>query len=55
VSQAGSRYRWVILATGAVGAGAFAALRMGLPSLGPAVRSEYGLTLGERWAWPSRP
>jgi sugar phosphate permease len=47
VSQAGSRYRWVILATGAVGAGAFAALRMGLPSLGPAVRSEYGLTLGE--------
>ncbi|HEX7300403.1 MAG TPA: MFS transporter [Solirubrobacteraceae bacterium] len=43
----GSRYRWVILATGAVGAGAFSALRMGLPSLGPAVRSEYGLTLGE--------
>jgi sugar phosphate permease len=41
------RYRWVILTTGAVGAGAFAALRMGLPSLGPAVRSEYGLTLGE--------
>jgi sugar phosphate permease len=47
VSQAGSRYRWVILTTGAVGAGAFAALRMGLPSLGPAVRSEYGLSLGE--------
>ena len=42
-----SRYRWVILATGAVGAGAFSALRMGLPSLGPALRSEYGLTLGE--------
>jgi sugar phosphate permease len=42
-----SRYRWVILATGAVGAGAFSALRMGLPSLGPAVRSEFGLTLGE--------
>jgi sugar phosphate permease len=47
VSQAGSGYRWVILTTGAVGAGAFAALRMGLPSLGPAVRSEYGLSLGE--------
>ena len=47
MSHAGSRYRWVILATGAVGAGAFAALRMGLPSLGPAVRSEYGLSLGE--------
>jgi sugar phosphate permease len=42
-----SRYRWVILATGAVGAGAFSALRMGLPSLGPAVRGEFGLTLGE--------
>jgi sugar phosphate permease len=42
-----SRYRWVILATGAVGAGAFSALRMGLPSLGPAVRSTYGLSLGE--------
>jgi sugar phosphate permease len=42
-----SRYRWVILATGAVGAGAFSALRMGLPSLGPAIRGAYGLTLGE--------
>ena len=41
------RYRWVILATGAVGAGAFSALRMGLPSLGPAVRGEFGLSLGE--------
>jgi sugar phosphate permease len=43
----GTRYRWVILATGAVGAGAFSALRMGLPSLGPAVRGEFGLSLGE--------
>jgi len=42
-----SRYRWVILATGAVGAGAFSALRMGLPSLAPALRSEFGLSLGE--------
>jgi sugar phosphate permease len=41
-----SRYRWVILATGAFGAGAFAALRMGLPALGPAIRSEYDLSLG---------
>jgi sugar phosphate permease len=40
-------YRWVILTTGAVGAGSFAALRMGLPSLGPAIRSTYGLTLGQ--------
>jgi sugar phosphate permease len=42
-----SSYRWVILATGAIGAGAFSALRMGLPSLGPALRGAYGLTLGE--------
>src|SRR6476659_8311871 len=41
-----SRYRWVILATGAVGAGAFSALRMGLPSLAPALRAEFGLSLG---------
>jgi sugar phosphate permease len=42
-----SRYRWVILATGAAGAASFAALRMGLPSLGPALRESYGLTLGQ--------
>ena len=30
-----SHYRWVILATGAVGAGAFSALRMGLPAARP--------------------
>jgi sugar phosphate permease len=42
-----SRYRWVILATGAVGAGAFSALRMGLPALAPALRGEFGLSLGE--------
>src|SRR3954454_16418663 len=40
-----SRYRWVILGVGAVGAGAFSALRMGLPALGPALRSAYGLSL----------
>jgi sugar phosphate permease len=42
-----SRYRWVILTTGAAGAGSFAALRMGLPSLGPAIRSTYGISLGQ--------
>ncbi|HEX6391359.1 MAG TPA: MFS transporter [Solirubrobacteraceae bacterium] len=42
---AGSRYRWVVLGVGALGAGAFAALRMGLPSLGPALRERYDLTL----------
>jgi sugar phosphate permease len=40
-----SRYRWVILGVGAAGAGAFSALRMGLPALGPALRDEYGLSL----------
>jgi sugar phosphate permease len=42
-----SRYRWVILGVGAGGAGAFSALRMGLPALGPALREAYGLTLPE--------
>ncbi|MDX6722569.1 MAG: hypothetical protein QOD73_973 [Solirubrobacteraceae bacterium] len=42
-----SRYRWVILGVGAAGAGAFSALRMGLPALGPAIRDAYGLSLPE--------
>lgn len=41
------RYRWVILGVGAAGAAAFAALRMGLPALGPALRDDYGLSLSE--------
>jgi sugar phosphate permease len=41
----GDRYRWVVLFTGALGAAAFAMLRMGLPSLGPALRDEFGLSL----------
>ena len=40
-----SRYRWVVLAVGAVGAGAFSCLRMGLPALSPALRDAYGLSL----------
>lgn len=43
----GPRYRWVVLGIGAFGAGAFSALRMGLPALGPAIRSEYGLSLSQ--------
>lgn len=42
-----SRYRWVILAAGAAGAASFSALRMGLPSLGPALRQSYGLSLSQ--------
>jgi sugar phosphate permease len=44
-SGATAPYRWVVLAVGALGAGAFAALRMGLPALSPALRDAYGLTL----------
>jgi sugar phosphate permease len=41
------RYRWVVLGVGATGAGAFAALRMGLPALGPAIREEFALSLAQ--------
>ncbi len=44
---AAGRYRWVVLGVGAFGAAAFAALRMGLPALTPAVREEYGLSLSQ--------
>lgn len=40
-------YRWVVLGGAAFGAAAFSGLRMGLPSLGPAIRAEFGLTLGQ--------
>lgn len=40
-------YRWVVLGGAAFGAAAFSGLRMGLPSLGPAIRTEFGLTLGQ--------
>lgn len=40
-------YRWVVLGGAAFGAAAFSGLRMGLPSLGPAIRAEFGLSLGQ--------
>lgn len=40
-------YRWVVLAGASFGAAAFSGLRMGLPSLGPAIRAEFGLSLGQ--------
>jgi sugar phosphate permease len=40
-------FRWWVLAATAGGAAVFSALRMGLPSLGPAMRSEFGLSLSE--------
>src|SRR5690606_6048725 len=42
-----SRYRWVVLAVGAFGAATYAMLRMGLPSLGPALREQLDLSLAE--------
>ena len=40
-----SRYRWVVLALGMGAQAAFAAVMLGLPSIGPAVRAEYALSL----------
>lgn len=43
----GSAYRWVVLGVGAFGAGTFAMLRMGLPALGPELRSTFDLSLAQ--------
>lgn len=40
-------YRWAVLGGASFGAAAFAGLRMGLPSLGPAIREQFDLSLGE--------
>jgi sugar phosphate permease len=39
------RYRWVVLGLGIAAQAAFAALITGFPSIGPAIREEYGLSL----------
>ena len=41
------RYRWVVLAAGTFAQASFSASAVGLPALGPALKSHYGLTLGE--------
>ncbi len=43
----GPRYRWVVLAAGTLAQASFSASSVGLPALGPALKSHYGLTLGE--------
>jgi sugar phosphate permease len=43
----GQRYRWVVLAAGTLAQASFSASSVGLPALGPTLKSEYGLTLGE--------
>lgn len=45
--MSGDRYRWVVLAAGTLAQASFSASSVGLPALGPALKSEYGLTLGE--------
>src|SRR6185312_7001113 len=42
-----SRYRWVILAAGTLAQTGYTTVSVGLPALAPALRSDYGLTLGE--------
>jgi sugar phosphate permease len=40
-----SRYRWTILAAGVFAQASFSAILLGLPSIAPAIRHGYGLTL----------
>ena len=47
VSGSAGKYRWVVLAAGTFAQASFSASSVGLPALGPALRSHYGLTLGE--------
>ena len=42
-----SRYRWVVLASGAGATAALSAVQGGLPALGPAIQRAFGLTLVE--------
>jgi sugar phosphate permease len=41
------RYRWIVLAAGTLAQASFSASSVGLPALGPALKSGYRLTLGE--------
>ena len=43
--EVAGRYRWVVLGLGILGQAAFAALLTGFPALGPALRTEYDLSL----------
>jgi sugar phosphate permease len=42
-----ARYRWVVLAAGTLAQASFSASSVGLPALGPELKSHYGLSLGE--------
>ena len=45
--MADGRYRWVVLAAGTLAQASFSASSVGLPALGPVLKSHYGLTLSE--------
>src|SRR6266705_1583149 len=45
--MAEGRYRWVVLAAGTLAQASFSASSVGLPALGPILKSHYGLTLSE--------
>lgn len=47
ISHTAARYRWAILALGAASTAAMAAVQGGLPALGPALQSTFGLSLVE--------
>ena len=44
-AQAGSRYRWAVLAAGTAAQASLSTFTIGLPSIAPALREEYGLDL----------
>src|SRR5579884_1263964 len=41
------RYRWVVLAAGTLAQASFSASSVGLPALGPTLKADYRLTLGQ--------
>jgi sugar phosphate permease len=45
--MSGRGYRWVVLAAGTLAQASFSLSSVGLPALGPTLKSRYGLTLGE--------
>src|SRR5581483_5998247 len=45
--MSGARYRWVVLGAGTLAQASFSVSSVGLPALGPTLKSGYGLTLTE--------
>jgi sugar phosphate permease len=47
VRDVADRYRWVVLAAGTLAQASFSAVAVGLPALAPALRADYGLSIGQ--------